>query len=170
MNRYVVAAVVVLAAIGWRVQDVRWQRRVGAAHEQLKTISAERDTLRVVKDSLAAASTAQVETLRVSVFKRSVIRDTVERWLRDTVPVPVEVVREIVRVDSVVIHACMVALGTCQAEKAALTADLRLTERQRDAFKRLVPSGFQSTTRTVRDIAIGWGLKAVTDALLGRGR
>lgn len=151
-------ALLAVAAIGFKVQYDRNQRAIGAAEVVISQTRHERDSLRAVKDSLAVASHAQVETLRVAVIRRIPIRDTVERFLRDTVPVPVEVVREIVRADSLVIRACTVALGTCEQEKAALRRDLFLSRQETDAVRRLQPSGFRTVTTSLRDAAIGAAL------------
>jgi hypothetical protein len=151
-------ALVALVAVLWRYTDAQQERRIGAAEQRAATATHARDSLKAVKDSLAKASVAQVETLRVSVVRRVPVLDTVEVFLRDTVPVPVEIVRELVRVDSAVIHACMVALGTCEHEKSVLRLDIIKTEQQRDAYKAQIPSGFQSMQRSVRDMAIGAAL------------
>ena len=103
--------------------------------------------------------------LTAQLCRPTVIRDTVERWLRDTVPVPVEVVREIVRADSQVIAACTIALGTCEQEKAVLRRDLFLSRQETDAVRRLQPSGFRTLTTSARDIGIGVGLKILYDLL-----
>src|SRR5689334_14767680 len=112
--------VVLMTGVAWRVSDVRRQRAIGAAEGRAAQATAQRDSLKPVLDSLRKAATAQRETLRVAVIRRVPVRDTVERWLRDTVPVPVEVVRSIVVADSQVIQACTVALNTCDQEKSIL--------------------------------------------------
>jgi len=142
-------AVAVLLGLGLKYQYDSAQQAKGAARLILQQAAPQRDSLRVLKDSLARATVVQKETLRIAVVRRVPVLDTVEVFLRDTVPVPVEVVRELVRVDSQVIAACTIALGTCEEEKSALRADLRLSQQQTDAFQKLVPSGFAKARGTI---------------------
>jgi hypothetical protein len=142
---------VLLIGIAWRITDTRRQQAIGAANLVISQTTAQRDTLRRQRDSLALRSVAAKETLRVAVIKRVPVRDSVDRWLTDTlrVPVPVEVVREIVRADSAVIEACTIALSTCDQEKAVLRQDLLLSQRQTAAYRVLIPSGFQTLKSNV---------------------
>lgn len=151
-------AVAAALAVGVKLQYDAKLRAEGAARQVLQQTAPQRDSLRVLKDSLALASTVQVETLRVAVVRRVPVRDTIERFLRDTVPVPVEVVRELVRVDSTVIQACTLALNTCAQEKAVLRQDILLAQRQADAYRRLIPSGFAKARSTLTTAAITFGL------------
>lgn len=111
------------------------RRAEGAAEEQIKVVSVQRDSLKTVRDSLANAQRAQKETLRVTLIKRIPVHDTVTRWFPDTVPVPVEIVREVVRVDSVVIAACMLTLTTCERRVSILETDLSLSQQQTAFWK-----------------------------------
>lgn len=147
-------AIAALAAVGFKLQYDAKLRAEGAARQVLEQTAPQRDSIRVLKDSLARAATVQVETLRVAVVRRVPVRDTVEVFLRDSVPVPVEIVRELVRVDSAVIQACTVALNTCAQEKAVLRRDVLLAERQADAYRRLIPSGFAKARSTLTTAAI----------------
>lgn len=139
------------------------RRAEGIDRAWLAQVAAERDTVRLLRDSLAKAFRVQVETVRVATVRRIPVRDTVERWLRDTVPVPVEIVRELVRVDSVLIQACSVALNTCGAEKAALLTDLSLAEKQRDYWqRRAAPSLLTRLSTAAKWLAIGYATAAIT--------
>lgn len=151
-------AAIVVAGFGAKAIYDRYQQALGAARAEARTATAQRDTLSLRIDSLASASTAQKETLRVTVVRRVPVRDTVERWLRDTVPVPVEVVRELVRADSAVIQACTVAFNTCEQEKLALREDVRLSELQTSAYRRQIPSSTTRITASIRDGLIGAAL------------
>jgi hypothetical protein len=167
MRKYLVAAGVVLLVSGGIGAYDAHQRAIGAANQIIKDTKTERDSLRLVKDSLAYASRAQVETLKVAVIRRVLVRDTVERWLRDTVPVPVEVVREIVRADSLVIQACTVAFNTCEQEKVVLRRDVQLLGEQLAATRKLIPSGFQRARSTLTTAAI---VAVAMYLLLGRAQ
>jgi hypothetical protein len=133
------------------------RRAEGVSAVRADSIRTARAELKVVRDSLQTAMRAEVETLRVAVVRRVPVRDTVERWLRDTVPVPVEVVREIVRVDSVVIAACSTALTTCAQRAEVLEADLLLSQQQTALWQRRArPSLLTQLSTAGKWLAVGF--------------
>ena len=72
-------------------------------------------------ESLAAVEKPQAETLTVRVTRWKAATTLVDTaWLHDTVAVPVEVVREVVKQADSTISACTTVLGTCEQRSVAL--------------------------------------------------
>lgn len=139
------------------------RRAEGREAVQQAQIAEQRDSLRTLRDSLARAYRVDTVRLTRTLVRRDTVLATVDRWLHDTVAVPVEVVREIVRADSAVIEACRVALSTCEQEKAALAADLTLIQRQADYWRgKAAPSLITRLSTAAKWLAIGYGVAAVT--------
>lgn len=123
----VLVGLAVLGLIGKGRYDAAL-RDEGARGVVEQQIVPRRDSIRDLLTALASAYRVDTVVLRQTIQQRKPIADTVTRWLTDTVPVPVEVVREIVRADSLVIQACTVALNTCEQEKAVLRRDIVLAD------------------------------------------
>lgn len=160
------AAVVVLLLIGgWRYSDVRRQRAIGAAEQRAAAATVARDSL--AGELAAVRARYRVDTVRLRETRtvRDTVMVTVTRWLRDSVWVPVEVVREIVAVDSAVIAACTIALRTCEQEKSLLLEDNRLIAQERDAYKVMVPTGGQRVRETASHVVLGVLIKVGWDWL-----
>lgn len=107
----------------------------------------------------------RVDTVRLTetVVERQLVRDTlrIEEWLRDTIRVPVEVVRTALSADSAVIQACFVALNTCEQEKALLRRRMVIVDSMAFIWKSAAqPSLWQQTQSTARTVA-GWELLKV---------
>jgi hypothetical protein len=153
-----------LALVGLvaKCQYDRALRTDGARDLAQQQLIVQRDSLSRLLAGLAVAYRVDTIVLRETVKARKPVIDTVTRWLTDTVPVPVEVVREIVRVDSVVIAACFVSLRTCEAEKEALRADLVLSQRQTVLWReKAQPSLWQQLGNSGKWLAIGYVLGRV---------
>ena len=131
--------VVVVALYG------REQRRAGTFAALYATAKHERDSLarrgvqirqEFIRDTTAA------KKARVVYLDAKAKVDT--QFLHDTVPVPVEVVREVVAAADTTIKACFATVSTCSlalanadAEKRALVRQIRLLEkRQPSALRR----------------------------------
>lgn len=127
-------------------------RDKAVADERGKVATAYRDTIKKSLDSVAKIRHTDTLRLTRTVVDRKIVFDTleIEKLLRDTVPVPVEVVREIVRVDSVAFMACIVVKRSCEEENRLLKLDLVKSEDQTRAARSLQPSfGRQASTHTV---------------------
>lgn len=115
-------------ALGVLVVAALWlwqrERQSGAAdratyEERMRVLSGERDSLagRAARtDTQYVTDTAALREAAARFARRAARVDT--QWLHDTIPVPVEVVREIVASADTTIRACRAALTTCEQRVA----------------------------------------------------
>lgn len=143
---------VLLTATGWRACDVYRQRQIGAAAI----------TVKVTRDSLRAA---QAEGRKIdSVFRVDTVkltrRITDTRTLLDTLRLSDTVTltkRESVLVfvaDSLV-QQCRQTIDTCSARVANLQTEISLLSQQRDAYRKLLPTGGQRIRSNITTVGIG---------------
>lgn len=156
--KYGPTALLVLFAGGFWLEHDWEEQQKGALKERLHTLTLTNDSL--VKAGKQQQVVYHVDT--VTLTKKLVQHDTVlaryDHYLHDTVAVPVAVVREIVRADSEAIRACLVVKSQCERMNENLSARLTLTEKERDAYRKTVPSGFRRTVWLGRDLLIGFGV------------
>lgn len=134
------------------------QRQIGRMQERLRIADS---TLAVVRrDSVRLDTTYRVDTIRLSrtLVRRDTVLRTVDRFLRDTVPVPVEIVREIVRADSAVIQSCQIALTTCEQKAANAERRAALLAQQVADTRKLLPSAFSNNVKLVTAVGVGFAL------------
>lgn len=150
------------------------QREIGAMRERLRVTN---DSLLLVKargGQLAVQYDADTATLREELARWQALKQrirVVPKWDTlppDTVPGPERIVvrdstrpptlEEILNAADATIRSCSTALGTCEQRVTNLQAELKLTQTQRDSYKKLVPSGFQSARSTLTTAAITFGL------------
>lgn len=131
-------------------------RDKAVADERGKVATAYRDTIGRSLDS--AALVVKRDTIRLT--KTKVERDTffekanVDSILKANKPVPVEIVKEIIRVDSQVIAACEIVKLSCQEENRLFKLDIIKSEDQTKAALSLQPSfGRQVSTHTIAGLA-----------------
>lgn len=148
-------ALALLLVGGWRVSDIRRQRAIGAARAEVSYL---RDSLRArEREGRKIDSVFRVDTVRLTrriETTRTLIdtllhSDTVTLTRRESV---------LVFVADSLVQQCRATVGSCTARVANLTEQLSLTIAQRDAYRVLIPSGFQTATRSLRDVAIGAAL------------
>lgn len=139
-----------LLAIGKCGYDAN-QREIGAMKERLKTTDSAlvvaraaalrldsvfiRDTVRLTRRIVSTQTL--LDTLRLS--------DTVTLTKRESV---------LVFVADSLVQQCRTTVSSCSARVANLTEQLSLTTTQRDAYRKLVPSGFQSARSTITTAAV----------------
>jgi hypothetical protein len=137
---------------GWWLSHNAKQRQIGAMRERLR-----------VSDSTLAVREAEGARLD-TVFRRDTIRltrviqrtttlldtllhsDTVTLTQRESV---------LVFVADSLVGACTAAVDSCTALNSNLIQRLQLTEQQRDAYRVLIPTGFQRARGSLRDALIG---------------
>src|SRR5688572_31964295 len=83
-------------------------REDAVAAERGRVAGAYRDTLAKSIDSVQKQLIHDTITLTKKIVERKFVLDTIEKLLRDTVPIPVEVVKDIIRVDSQAFEACQI--------------------------------------------------------------
>lgn len=131
------------------------QREIGAMRERLQSTS---DSLKLVK-----ARGRQIDSIYIRDTVRLTRRLTTTQTLLDTLRMSDTVTltrRESVLVfvaDSLVTQ-CRQTVTSCNARIDNLTRQLALTERQRDAYRKLAPSGFQTARSTITTAALTFGL------------
>ena len=149
----------IVAVLGMmRCRDIQHQRAIGAANERIHIADS---TLRVVRrDSVRLDTIYRTDTLRFArtLVRRDTVLRTVDRFLRDTVPVPVEVVRSIVTADSQAIAACSIALHTCEERIGNAERRAALLERQNRDLQFLVPSAFRTNVKLGVAVGVGFAL------------
>lgn len=166
---YAIAAVLL---VSMKVQYDRNQRAIGAMAERLRTADstlavavAAGARLAVKYDEDTAAFSTELAAWKA--MKRRIVQK-LETLPPRTVPGPERIVvrdttrlptlEEILNAADATIQKCSIALTTCESRIANLQQQLTATETQRDAFKRLQPSGWRTVTTTARDAAIGAAL------------
>lgn len=103
---WLVAAVLAALVLGQWGREARRTARIAALTAEARHLQVTADSLRLV----VAGGTARVDTLIRDRWQPARLRvDT----LSDTVPVPIEVVREVVAVADTTIRACRVTLAAC---------------------------------------------------------
>lgn len=175
-------AIAAALLVSLKVQYDRNQRAIGAMGERLKvadstlavTIAAGARLAVKYDEDTAAFSTELAEWKAIKQRVRLVAK--VETLPPRTVPGPERIVvrdstrpptlEEILNAADATIQRCSTALGTCESRISNLQQQLTATETQRDAYRRLMPSGFKTVTRTARDVGIGIGLTILYDALV----
>lgn len=147
----------------WRCSGDRAQRELGAVRAANAILHDSLVTAKREADSLGRLHFTDTVHLTVTRVRRDTLLRTIDHFLHDTVAVPVEVVREIVRADSAVIQACTVALSSCEAITANLRSRLTMTETQRNNWRKVAqPSWLKRTTETVAKVGIGYLIGKVT--------
>lgn len=144
----------VLAFFVLRCRDVQHQRREGAMRAELRQADSVVTLLTRRTDSLLREYKRDTVRLvqwrtRWEAAKAEVRFDTLR--FTDTVTVPVQV---LVTADST-IRSCSAALVTCDQIRVTLEDQLRFTEKQRDVYRKQIPSFGTTAFRTLRDVAIG---------------
>lgn len=167
--------VVLLVAGGWRYSDVRRQRTIGQLNERLHIADS---TLVVARQDSAELATRYAtertvwgsDSARwVALVRRARARvETLPPLPGETIPGPERIVivrdstpptfDEILRQADATIRSCSTALGTCEERIGNAERRAALFEQQRDAYRRLQPSGFQKARTSIRDAAIGAAL------------
>lgn len=151
-------AVVAIVGLGAKCGYDAKQRQIGRMQERLRIADS---TLAVVRrDSVRLQTVYRSDTVRLTrtLVRRDTVLRTVDRFLRDTVPVPVDVVREIVRADSQVIQACTIALSTCEQRVSNAERRAQLLAQQVADTKKLIPSGFNTNVKLVTAVGVGFAL------------
>lgn len=144
-----------LGVVAWTAYGAA-QRAVGRRDQQIRTLTHALDSAAKVGRGLDTVFLRDTVRLTRTRIERDTVFATVERFLHDTVPVPVEVVREIVRADSLVIQACTDALNTCEQRVANLTDRLALSERRGDVWRRQAsPSLLRQLTDKLPALGLG---------------
>lgn len=133
-------------------------RNKAVAAERGRVATAYRDTLKATKDSAVKAYKRDTIHLTKRVVERVTVLKEVEKWLRDTVPVPVEVVKEIIKADSQVIEACQVVRRTCEETNRILRLDLGKSEDETRAARSQITPSFKSNTKLTIAAAFGFAL------------
>lgn len=122
-------------------------------------IAALRDSLKEERkrgDSLE--SVYHVETVTVRTYRDRWRDSVVTKWdtVSDTILIPVEVVKEVIREGEATIGACTQALQTCDARVENEREQKRLVESERDEWKaRASPSLIQQAITTGKWIGFG---------------
>lgn len=125
-------------------------RNKAVAAERGKVATDFRDSIAVAIDSVRKTFKQDTIKLTKTIVQRVPVVKEVEKFIEKQVPVPFEVVKELIRVDSQVIAQCQVVRLTCQEENRLLKLDLIKSEDQTRAALSLQPSfGRQVTTHTV---------------------
>jgi hypothetical protein len=152
-------AVLVVGLLVERCTRDRYHERLGAAAQQL---AAARDSSRLhARRADSLSRVFHVDTVRVTktVTAWRTLTDTLV--LSDTVPVPVEVVREVVATADSAITACTLALGTCSELTAALRRQVAGLTAERDAAltiaRRAKPGALQRWGERVLYASAGYG-------------
>lgn len=121
-------------------QETRQARELARAEVQAQAARQSAAQWQREAEALARRATAQRETVKVTVTRW---RDATARldtaWLRDTVPVPVEVVREVVQAADTAIRACVLAFQTCEQRVAAKDSIIAAKDRLLRALPRPEP-------------------------------
>ena len=155
MNRLLLKAAPYLIAVavggGWLLSHDARQRELGALRERLRTadsllVGAEARTSRL--DSVVRVDTVhlrRIETRTVRLIDTLLHSDTVTLTQRESV---------LVFVADSLVTACRSAVDSCTALNGNLLDRLRLTESQRDAYRRLQPSWGQRTRRDLTVAAV----------------
>lgn len=141
-----------------RCRDVQHQRAIGAANERLHIADS---TLRVVRrDSVRLDTVYRVDTMRLTrtLVRRDTVLRTVDRYIRENVPVPVDVVREVLKADSQAIAACTFALSTCELRVSNAERRAALLQRQTADLKSLIPNQFTANAKLVAALGVGFAL------------
>lgn len=148
-----------------RCSDVQRQRAIGAANQRIGYLS---DSLKVARaegrkvDSIFRRDTVRltrrIETT-VTLIDTLLHSDTVTLTQRESV---------LVFVADSLVQQCRATVQSCADLAGSLRARLSLTEQQRDAYRVLIPSAFQRTRTTLRDAAIGYGIRWLQTELTKR--
>lgn len=149
--------IAVLAMLYEKSSYDRHQRELGALEFKIGVLS--QDTLRLKHDSDSLKSAFRVDTVKLtrSILKRDTVLATVEHFLHDTVKVPVQVLRDVIRVDSLALNACLVSLSTCEQRLAVKNAQITNLTTQRDLWRKAAqPSWFRRTSSTFGKVGIGF--------------
>lgn len=155
---YAIAAVLL---VSMKVQYDRNQRNIGAMAERLhvtdstlKVAVAAGARLAVKYDEDTAAFSTELAAWK-AIKQRARIVPKWDTLPPDTVPGPERIVtrpptlEEILNAADATIQRCSTALGTCERRIDNLQKQLALVAVERDAYKRLQPSGFRTVTRTL---------------------
>lgn len=129
-------------------------RDKAVADERGKVATAYRDTIGRSIDSVRKTFKQDTIKLTKRVLERVPVMVEVEKFIDKEVPVPFEVVKELIRVDSNAFQACQVVRLTCQEENRLLKLDIIKSEDQTKAALSLQPSfGRQVSTHTIAGLA-----------------
>lgn len=125
-------------------------RNKAVAAERGKVATAYRDTIAKSLDSVQKIVRRDTIQLTRTIVERVPVVKEVEKFIEKQVPVPFEVVKELIRVDSQVIAQCQLVKLSCQEENRLLKLDLQKSEDQTRAALSLQPSfGRQVSTHTI---------------------
>lgn len=82
-------------------------------------------------------TTYRTDTIRLTrtLVRRDTVLATVKEYIDREVPVPVEVVRDVLRADSTAIAACLVTVLTCEQRVAVRDSTISLLMTDRDYWK-----------------------------------
>lgn len=131
-----VIALIVVGFIGKGCYDKK-QQELGAVKALLGVTIAQRDTAKRSADSAKLAY--RRDTIRLAgkiVYRDSIVAKVDTQFLDRNIPVPVEVVKEIIKADSQALNACQIVRRTCEERVALVQRDLDGANRQINLLKR----------------------------------
>lgn len=139
-----------------------WDHDRGVRHRALleNRLQARGDSLDSLRRSVRRIDTVfrqDTSRLRAAVRRRDTVRVEIDRFLHDTVPVPVEVVRRIVVADSVALNACMMSLRTCEQRVSVRDSLIGSLNRQLKDAMHIRSSRWSQIKRGVTWLGIGFG-------------
>jgi hypothetical protein len=147
--------IAVLLAGGWWIGHNRAEREKGALRERLRVTDsslavAVKRAPRI--DSIVKVDTVKlrrVETRTITLLDTLLHSDTVVLTKRESV---------LVFVADSLVRQCRATVDALTDQCANLRERLRLTEIQRDSYRRLVPSGFSTNAKLGTAVAVGLAL------------
>jgi len=147
--------IAVLLAGGWWIGHNRAEQEKGALRERLRVTDsslavAEKRAPKI--DSIVRTDTVRlrrIETRTVTLLDTLLHSDTVVLTRRESV---------LVFVADSLVRSCRATVDALTDQCANLRERLRLTEIQRDSYRRLVPSGFTTNAKMGTAIAVGFAL------------
>lgn len=150
-------------AVAWKVDHDRSVVERALLDEHLKlrgdTITALTRRLSVVDANFRVDTVRLTKAIRV---KDSTTKSAEIKWLHETVPVPVTVVKEIVKADSLALSACLVTVSSCSSQVAVRDSLLGAYQRQLHDAMRLRPSWWSKAKGAVVWFGIGYGVRTLT--------
>lgn len=129
------------------------QRQVGALQFRIREAEAEINTLQKIKKGKDKEYIFKTDTFVKVLYRRDTTLKVVEKFLHDTIPVPVEVVKQIIAVDSAAIQSCRSVVLTCEQRVAVRNSIISQKNDQLVAYKKLSHSWFYN--RSIDVIKIG---------------